>query len=81
MAKTKFIARFKKGDKVYSYSIIAEDLFEADVRAQRLAKGWGEVYIDVTVPDADQPVTKELLKQSLSGFFSFTAYKHSQRKK
>ena len=53
MAKTKFIARFKKVDKIYSYSIMAEDLFEADVRAQRLAKGGGEIYIDVTVPDAD----------------------------
>ncbi|WP_455155480.1 hypothetical protein [Streptococcus vestibularis] len=53
MAKTKYIARFKKGDAIYRYSIIAEDIFEADVRAQRLAKGWGEIYIDVTVPDAD----------------------------
>lgn len=72
MTKNKYIARFKKGDKIYSYSIIAEDLFEADVRAQRLAKGYDETYIDITVADADQPVTKELLKQSLSGFFSFT---------
>lgn len=53
MAKTKYIARFKKGDAIYRYSIIAEEIFEADVRAQRLAKGWGEIYIDVTVPDAD----------------------------
>lgn len=53
MTKNKYIARFKKGDKIYSYSIIAEDLFEADVRAQRLAKGYDETYIDITVADAD----------------------------
>ena len=46
----KFIATFRNSryDKDRKYSIVAEDLFEADERAQKMAKKERWLYISIT---------------------------------
>ena len=46
----KFIATFRKSryDNDRKYSIVAEDLFEADERAQKMAKKERWLYISIT---------------------------------
>lgn len=48
----KFIAKFKdQNGSLFKFSITAESLFEADVRAKRMAESSGWLYLDIGAYD------------------------------